>query len=125
MRRMTPLTNALCRAANGEALETAWGGIVWTASGPLGNSRTMSFGRVTIRAGQGNPRHRHPNCDEILHVISGQIEHTLGEEPCTMGPGDTISIPQGVWHQARALAGADAVLVICFSSADRMTEVDQ
>jgi quercetin dioxygenase-like cupin family protein len=82
----------------------------------------MTFGRVIIRAGHENPRHRHPNCDEILHVISGRLEHTLGEGWVTMEPGDTISIPQGVWHQARALGGADVEAVICFSSPDRATE---
>jgi len=121
---MIPLKEAMCRASDGEVLDTAWGSIVWTASRQVGNSTTMTLGRATIRAGQSNPRHRHPNCDELLHVLSGRIEHTLGEATCTMGPGDTISIPQGVWHQARA-DGEDAVIVICFSSPDRLTEVDE
>jgi len=121
---MNSQKNALCRAADGEVLETAWGGIIWTASGQVGNSKTMSFGRVTIRAGLENPRHRHPNCDEILHVISGRIEHLLGENCFMMEAGDTISIPQGVWHQARAV-GVDAVIAICFSSPDRLTELDE
>jgi quercetin dioxygenase-like cupin family protein len=120
---MTPAKKALCRAVDGEVLQTTWGQLVWTASGQIGNSISMSFGRVVIRAGQENPRHRHPNCDEILHVVSGRIEHTLGEEIFSMGPGDSISIPQGVWHQARAL-GEDAVIVICFNSSDRLTEVE-
>jgi quercetin dioxygenase-like cupin family protein len=122
---MTPQTKALCRVADGEIFDTSWGGIVWSASGQIGNSTTMTFGRATIRAGQSNPRHRHPNCDEILHVLAGRIEHTLGEERCTMEFGDTISIPKGVWHQARALEGADAVIAICFDSPDRLTEVQE
>jgi len=115
----------MCHVADGEVLDTAWGRILWTASQQVGNSTTMTFGRATIRAGHQNPRHRHPNCDELLHVLSGRIEHTLGEECCTLEPGDTISIPQGVWHQARAFEGADAEIVICFSSADRLTELDE
>ncbi len=85
----------------------------------------MSFGRVTIRAGKENPRHRHPNCDEILHVLSGCLEHTLGDERFTMEPGDTISIPEGIWHQAHVIGEEDAEIVICFSSADRITEIDE
>jgi quercetin dioxygenase-like cupin family protein len=122
---MSSIQKAMCRARDGEMLETAWGGITWTASRLVGNSETMTFGRAIIRAGRSNPRHRHPDCDEILHVLSGRLEHTLGEERCTMGSGDSISIPQGVWHQARALDEEDVEVVICFSSADRLTEVEE
>ncbi len=84
----------------------------------------MTFGRVTIRAGQANPRHRHPNCDEILHLLAGRVEHSLGLERCIMEAGDTISIPGGAWHNARALGDEDAEMVICFSSPDRQTEAE-
>ena len=121
---MSTELKAVCRAADGEVIETAWGRLVWTASGQIGNSAKMSLGRATIRAGKENPRHRHPNCDEILHLIAGRIDHTLGDESFIMEPGDTISIPSGIWHQARALDGADAEMVIAFSSADRETEME-
>lgn len=83
----------------------------------------MSFGRVTIRAGEANPRHRHPNCDEILHLLSGRLEHSLAGTKHLMEAGDTIAIPQGAWHQARAIGDEDAEIVICFSSAERLTEM--
>ncbi|MCG3179738.1 MAG: hypothetical protein BIFFINMI_02081 [Phycisphaerae bacterium] len=98
-----------------------WGTITWLVSGELGNSDTMTFGRVLIRAGQANPRHMHPNCDEVLHVLSGRLEHTLGDESFPMGPGDTISIPTGVLHNARAVGDQDALCVIAFSAPDRRT----
>jgi quercetin dioxygenase-like cupin family protein len=119
-----PGSNALSRANAGEVLEFPWGRITWTVSRKLGNSAAMTFGRVLMRAGMSNPRHRHPNCDEILHLLSGRIDHTLGAESLVMEAGDTISIPAGVWHQARALDGTDAEMVIAFSSADRETETE-
>jgi len=106
----------------GEVLDLPWGRIIWLVSRSLGNSATMTFGLVTIKAGAANAVHRHPNCDEILHVLRGRIEHTLGDQYYVMKAGDTISIPAGVWHNARALDGAEAEMVICFSSADRETE---
>lgn len=112
------------KLADGELSVQPWGELRWLASRKLGNSTTMTFGRVTIPAGIANPRHRHPNCDEILHLLSGRIEHTLGDERFIMEPGDTISIPSGVWHNARALSDEDAEMVICFSSADRETEME-
>jgi quercetin dioxygenase-like cupin family protein len=117
--------SAVSRANDAEILDLPWGTLSWRVSRALGNSNVMTFGRATIRAGMSNPRHRHPNCDEVLHVLSGSIEHWLGDESCIMKAGDTISIPTGVWHQARALGDSDAVMAICFSSADRETEMEE
>ncbi|MBC8101054.1 MAG: cupin domain-containing protein [Cytophagales bacterium] len=116
------MSNAPKKPADGEVLDLPWGRIVWLVSRSLGNSSTMTFGRVTINAGAANPRHRHPNCDEILHLVSGRLEHSLGEERFLMEPGDSISIPTGIYHNARALGDSDAQMVIAFSSADRETE---
>ncbi len=116
------VNSALVRSADGEPLDLPWGRIVWTVSRQLGNSTQLTFGRVTIKAGHENNLHRHPNCDEVLHVVSGRIEHAIGERLWVMEPGDSISIPAGAWHNARALGDEDADLVICFSSADRETE---
>jgi quercetin dioxygenase-like cupin family protein len=106
----------------GDVLDFDWGRITWLVSGAQGNSDTMTFGRVTIKAGQANPVHRHPNCDEILHLLSGQLEHSLNGEKFTLQAGDTISIPTGAWHNAHAVGDEDAVMLIVFSSANRQTE---
>ena len=119
-----PSSNGVSRADAADILEFPWGRITWTVSRKLGNAALMTFGRVLMRAGMINPKHRHPNCDEILHLLSGRIDHTLGAVTFVMEAGDTISIPAGVWHQARALDGADAEMVIAFSSADRETEME-
>jgi quercetin dioxygenase-like cupin family protein len=116
------MTNTPKKPADGDVLDFDWGRIVWLVSHSLGNSDTMTFGRVTIKSGHANPRHRHPNCDEILHLLSGRLEHSLGDERFIMEPGDSISIPTGIVHNARSVGDEDAVMVIAFSSADRETE---
>ena len=105
-----------------EMLDLPWGTLCWHVSRANGNSTVMTFGRATIRPGLSTPLHRHPNCDEVLHVLSGSVEHWLGDESFVLQSGDTISIPSGVWHRARALGDVEAVMAICFSSADRETE---
>lgn len=107
---------------SGEVLDLPWGRITWLVSQSLGNSAMMTVGRVVIKAGHGNPIHRHPNCDEVLHVLRGRIEHSLGTSKYVLNAGDAISIPAGEWHNARALDGTEAEMVICFSSANRTTE---
>jgi quercetin dioxygenase-like cupin family protein len=118
------MNSPVCKSTEGEFIDAPWGKLTWLASRKLGNSTTMTFGRVIIPANQTNPRHRHPNCDEILHLLSGRIEHSLADKKFTLEPHDTISIPAGQWHNARALDGVDAEMVICFSSADRETEFE-
>lgn len=108
------------RAGEAEAAEFDWGKLFWYASGKLGNSEHMTFGKCVIKPGCENPGHRHPNCEEVLHVLSGRIlHHVEGSEPFEMGPGDTIALPADLSHYARNTGGEDAVLMIAFSSPDR------
>lgn len=100
-----------------------WGELVWYANGEMGNSATMTFGRAVLKAGYENFRHSHPNCEEILHVLSGRIVHSLGDEHFPMGPGDTISIPANIVHNARNDGDEVAIMTIMFSTPDRQTDV--
>ncbi|CAG7629939.1 cupin domain-containing protein [Paenibacillus allorhizosphaerae] len=99
-----------------------WGTLQWLISGRGGTSETMTIGRVTFNPGRGNPQHMHPNCTEVLHVVSGVIRHTLpGGEMVVMNPGDSIVIPQGVWHHAENMQDTEAVVMVVFDSAWRDT----
>ncbi len=99
-----------------------WGRLRWFANGQLGNSETMTLGQCTLKPGCENPRHLHPNCEEILQVIEGTISHSVVDELFEMGSGDTIVIPPNVIHNARNTGDTDAVMTIAFSSPDRQTE---
>jgi quercetin dioxygenase-like cupin family protein len=100
-----------------------WGRIVWLASGAQGNADALTLGHVTIRQGAQNDSHRHPNCEEILHLLQGRLEHVLEDSVFPMEPGDTLTIPQGQWHYARSVGDEDAVMLVCYSSANRQTEM--
>ena len=116
------MTGAIIKRA-GEAAQVQMesGALTWFASRQLGNSEAMTVGRATLPPGGMNPRHYHPNCEEILHVLQGSILHTMADEEAAMGPGDTVTIPAHVVHNARNTGDTDAILFICFSSADRET----
>jgi quercetin dioxygenase-like cupin family protein len=118
---MTDFLNPISASA-GEVLDLPWGRITWLVAGSIGNSDKLTFGTVLIKAGHANPVHRHSNCDEILHLLRGRIEHSFDDRKFIMRAGDTISIPAGISHNAHALDDNDAEMVICFSSADRRTE---
>jgi mannose-6-phosphate isomerase-like protein (cupin superfamily) len=48
---------------------------------------------------------RHPNGDELLHVIEGRLDLTVlaedGPVEMTLGPGQVLVVPQGLWHSPR------------------------
>lgn len=98
-----------------------WGTLEWFASRALGNSTSLTVGIATISVGKENPLHRHPNCDEILHVIQGHIMNRVGDKEYEMRAGDTVTIPEGTWHNARNVGAENAVLSISFSSPDRIS----
>jgi mannose-6-phosphate isomerase-like protein (cupin superfamily)/type 1 glutamine amidotransferase len=98
-----------------------WGKLEWFASRALGNSISLTIGIATISAGKENPVHRHPNCDEILHVLQGHIMNRVGDKQFEMRPGDTVTIPEGTLHNARNIGTDDAVLSISYSSPDRVS----
>lgn len=115
-------TYALIRRDAAETMDFDWGKLDWFASGPADSSNEMTVGQCTLNAGQSNPRHYHPNCEEVLHVLTGKIEHYVeGDGWFPMGPGDTITVAANVWHQARNIGDTPATMIICFSSPDRET----
>jgi len=110
-------------ASDATVQEFDWGELVWYANGKMGNSATMTFGRAVLKPGHENFRHSHPNCEEILHVLSGHIVHSLEDELFPMGPGDTIVIPANVVHNASNDGDDVAIMTIMFSTPDRQTTV--
>jgi quercetin dioxygenase-like cupin family protein len=52
----------------------------------------------TTPAGWGPPRHVHANEDEIVYVLEGTYEMSLGEERRTVSAGGCAVLPRGIPH---------------------------
>jgi quercetin dioxygenase-like cupin family protein len=113
------MTDYVARPADYTVEDQDWGRLVWMVSGALGNSTVLTVGKCFIKPGQANPPHYHPNCDEVLHVVRGHIEHRVNDEYVEMRDGDTISIPTGAIHNARNIGSDECEFVITFNTADR------
>lgn len=99
-----------------------WGHLSWLISDRTMPHAEQTLGVVTIYPGKRNPLHSHPNCEELLYVVSGHCQHLLGADMHTLGPGSVIRIPRGVRHWARCTSDEPLVAVISFSSGDRRTD---
>lgn len=99
--------------------DTSWGSLTWLASDEIGNCPSMTVGRVVIRAGHSNPAHAHDNCDEVLYLLAGRLEHAVDERTVTMNPGDTLVVPAGCMHHARSTGEVDADMIVTYSAGRR------
>lgn len=60
--------------------------------------------------GQGIPDEVHPDYDEFLLVVDGQLELIIDEIPTTLHRGEYITIPAGATH--RISPGSDGILLL-------------
>jgi mannose-6-phosphate isomerase-like protein (cupin superfamily) len=96
-----------------------WGVIVWRQSGRLDPGATMTVGTCRIDAGKTNPKHYHPNCDEVMYVISGTCRKTIADREFELGPGDCVRIPKGQLHQAHCTSSAPLECLIVYDTPAR------
>jgi quercetin dioxygenase-like cupin family protein len=80
--------------------------------GPEQVGRTnCSFGVLEADPGAEVPRHEHAGSEEILFVLAGGGELTVGAEKTTFEPDEAIYIPEGQPHAAR-FTGPDKTLLL-------------
>ncbi len=118
-------TDHVAELATTERADLSWGTLTWLVRNATMPGSEMTIGVVTIEPGKRNPLHSHPNCEEVLYVVSGTCEHRLGDEIFEMTPGAAIRIPRNIWHWARCTSAEPLVAVISFSSGDRQTVVHE
>lgn len=98
-----------------------WGTLQWLCNDKLSPGAAQTVGLCHIQPGQRNPVHFHPNCEEILYMISGHGQHSYDGDLIDLHPGSTIRIPAGVKHNMANVGSEPIVCLITFSSGDRQT----
>lgn len=107
----------------GKAHPFPWGSIQWLCDGQMFPDAQQTFGHVQINAGAKNPKHLHPNSDEMLYLLEGELDHSLGDEMYHLTPGMSIHIPQGVEHDARNTGDVLARMIVAYPTSDRRLEM--
>jgi quercetin dioxygenase-like cupin family protein len=99
----------------------AWGTLQWVCNAKLMPGAQQTVGLATILPGKSNPIHFHPNCEEILHVLSGQGIHSIDGRTVALKAGMTIRVPAGAKHNLVNTGTEPLKTVVSFSSGDRKT----
>lgn len=102
-----------------QRVEEDWGSLTWLASKTLLHSDGLTLGRVIIKRGMSNPRHSHPNSEEILYLLEGRLEHTIEDKKVLLEKGDTLRIKAGVVHNALSIGDLDADMIVVYPTPDR------
>lgn len=81
-----------------ESLAFDWGVLKWLSTPDVTGVESFSAGAVQLEPGEGHERHSHPESDEILYVVRGEGEQTVGDETRDIEAGEMVAVPRGVEH---------------------------
>jgi len=94
----------------------------WLVDDSIVAGAGLSVARMTLKPGVCSEGHSHPNCAEVIHLIAGRVEQTVGAERFIMEPGDSAFVPPGCFHRTRNLGGGDVTMIVSYSAGTRIYE---
>lgn len=122
---MKPDSVTLTRPDEMETLAFPWGAIKWLCNDKIDPEAAMTFGLVYIEPGHRNDLHSHPNCEELLYVLSGRCIHRLDAQEFPLVAGEMLRIPQGAKHNAFNDGWEPVRMAVVYSSSDRQTIIHE
>ena len=114
-------TGKVTDAARSPIEQNEWGTLQWVCNGKLMPGAEQTIGLATILAGKQNPVHYHPNCEEVLYVLSGQGFQSYDGHTVLLKAGMSIRIPPNVKHNLANTGNEPLRTLVSFSSGDRQT----
>ncbi len=77
-------------------------------------AQSLWVGHLEIAPGATITTHIHPDTEEAMVIVEGELEAVLGDEVVTLGAGDTVLAPAGVKHGFTNRSGGNAALLATF-----------
>ncbi len=65
----------------------------------------------TLKPGFHLKRHHHKIMTEVFYMLEGEMELIFDDETVTLRPGDTITVPPNVWHEAKCAEGGKMLTI--------------
>ena len=90
----------------------AGGGVhTWKATSEETDGAFLLF-EMTLDAGKATPLHTHPDSDEAMYVLTGELLVHLDGDEHPVGPGGLVVAPRGVPHAFLVASGPASVLCL-------------
>jgi len=61
--------------------------------------------RVTYAPGTTVSRHAHEHTEQLMAIVEGEVEMTIGDETRTLRPGDVVVVNRGLEHELHSPGG--------------------
>lgn len=88
-----------------------WGSLAWFSSPVVSNAKDLVVIEVTLSPGGGHNFHKHPQQEELIYVIEGEIEQWIDQEKRTLRSGDSAFIGTDVVHASFNVSDRNAKLL--------------
>lgn len=88
-----------------------WGSLAWCCRPEATGAKGLVVIEVTLAPGGGHAFHKHPQQEEVIYAIEGEVEQWLDQEKQTLKTGDSVYIPSGAVHASFNTSQRDAKLL--------------
>ncbi len=89
----------------------------WLCHAEVCGAKDIQICRATLPAGEGHGFHTHPELEEVIYVLEGEVEQWVEREHRVLKPGEVAHIPKGVVHATFNPTAEDAVILAVLSPA--------
>ena len=104
-----PRTFTIASETEPEILD--WGRLRWLCNPPSTGAAQLTVIDVTLLPGKGHDFHKHPDQEEVILCIAGQVEQWVDREKRILSPGDSAFIPADVVHASFNAGTSEAKVV--------------
>ena len=105
------MTGAFISSREAKREELEWGSLGWFSSPDASGAKNLVVVEVTLNPSGGHNFHKHPNQEELIYVIDGEIEQWIGQQKRRLGHGDSAFIGADVVHASFNAGDSNAKLL--------------
>jgi len=88
-----------------------WGVLGWLSRTPDTGAQQLVVIEVELMPGFGHNFHKHPDQEEVIYVVDGQIEQWLEKDSRVLSNGDSVFIAPNVVHASFNVSDKPAKLL--------------
>jgi quercetin dioxygenase-like cupin family protein len=83
----------------------------WMCRPEITHAKGLQVCRAVLPAGEGHDFHHHPELEEVIYVLEGEVEQWVGEEKQVLSVGEVAHMLPGVVHATFNVSDKDAVIL--------------
>ncbi len=95
--------------------QVPWGSLAWFSSPAVTGAKALVVVEVTINPSGGHSFHKHPNQEEAIYVIDGEVEQWIGPRKRLLAAGESAFIGKDVVHASFNASDRTAKLLAVLS----------